>query len=292
MKIVIKTICTIVLSISALTCSSFVLAADKREHPGLVRVGIDTIGIPYSYIADSNNKPYTFYVDQPSSLKNDKNVSGFDVDLFNEIARIQNIKFVYKIDTFNNLLNRLESGDLDVVISGVTITRERESKFLFTTPYLSIPMALCIRKENEDKYGSVEKIDGHVVCTKSNNTGTDFATEHLKYSTIKQYSSYVEALELVDFGLCAGTFTDAIVAQAYVDYAEDLNIKIIPLNNYVAQSIGIAVNKNRPTLLKKIQIGLDRVKNTGKIKELSLKYFHNLSYIHNPPTRVNTKSRE
>lgn len=269
MRIIKKVLSLVVVIYAVSICYA---AADSREPSGILNVGIDTISIPYVYIEDSSQRPYTFYLNRSSTVNNDKNLKGLDIELFNEIARIQNLKFKYKVDSLTNLLSKLEKGELDVVISGITITRERESKYLFTTPYLTLPLALSVLKENEDKYGSLKKIDGHVVCTRMNSASELFARNHLKYSTIKHYSSYAETFELVRFGLCAGAISDTPIAKAYAYFEPDLNLKIIPLETEL-QKVGIAINKKRPEIKKKIQNGLDRLKDIGMLNKLIKKYF-------------------
>jgi hypothetical protein len=80
-------------------------------------VGIDPLFEPFTYYSGT----------QPT---------GFDVDLMNDIAAQMGADVVYVPIDWSNIFDELVAGNLDAVISGVTITPEREEFVDFTLPYL------------------------------------------------------------------------------------------------------------------------------------------------------------
>jgi polar amino acid transport system substrate-binding protein len=60
---------------------------------------------------------------------------GLDVDLASYMAGAMGVKLSLVIKPFSELLPALEAGEVDMVISGMTITPERNMKVAFAGPY-------------------------------------------------------------------------------------------------------------------------------------------------------------
>jgi ABC-type amino acid transport substrate-binding protein len=83
-------------------------------------------------------------------LEQGKNPTGFDIEVFEEIAKRAKLNIKYGTPaTFSELLDGMQNGVYDAAISGITITGERESKFDFTHPYLNSGLNICVNKEKE-----------------------------------------------------------------------------------------------------------------------------------------------
>ncbi|MDD5649807.1 MAG: transporter substrate-binding domain-containing protein [Candidatus Nanoarchaeia archaeon] len=83
-------------------------------------------------------------------LEQGKNPTGFDVEVFEEIAKRAKLDIKYEIPaTFSELLDGMQNGIYDAAISGITITGEREAKFDFSHPYLNSGLSICVNKDKE-----------------------------------------------------------------------------------------------------------------------------------------------
>jgi polar amino acid transport system substrate-binding protein len=60
---------------------------------------------------------------------------GYDVDMASALAEGMGVKLVIVEKPFNALLEALESGEIDAIISGMAITPERSVRALFAGPY-------------------------------------------------------------------------------------------------------------------------------------------------------------
>ena len=80
------------------------------------------------------------------SLDSAGKVEGFDVDLMNAMAKAGNFKVEFKHQPWENLFPSLNNGDVDIVMSGVTITDDRKQSMLFSDPYLKLPKSSSFRK--------------------------------------------------------------------------------------------------------------------------------------------------
>ncbi len=196
------------------------------------------------------------------------NVIGFDVDLMNAIAEDQGFKVEYLDQDFAGLIPALQTGNVDIIASGMTITDEREEEVDFSEPYINAGLALAVLTDNED-IQSVDDLTGKTVSVQTGSTGFLKAEELLKagiIAEIKDFPHVNEAIEELKIGGADVMINDLPVTNAFIA-AQPGVIKIVgePLNS---EDYGFAVRTGNTELLTKINAGLENVKASGKYDEL------------------------
>ena len=73
---------------------------------------------------------------------------GFEVDLLAELSARLGRPLRFQAGLWADLLNRLNSGQLDLICTAVTRTPERERQFAFSRPYLRVVLALVCRPDS------------------------------------------------------------------------------------------------------------------------------------------------
>lgn len=76
-------------------------------------------------------------------------IEGFDVDLWNEVARLQDLRFTVEVMPFETLLERTRAGELDVSLAGITINGEREATLDFSYPYMQSGLRILTRTDKD-----------------------------------------------------------------------------------------------------------------------------------------------
>ena len=134
------------LKVSAIVMFSMILAAGAVYAKPLV-VGCDTNFMPFEY------------------KEGDKYV-GFDIDLWDAIAK--DLKLEYKLQPmdFNGLIPALQSGNIDVAIAGMTIKSKREEVVDFAFPYYNAGLYLMVRAD-EKGITSVDDLADKVVANQT-----------------------------------------------------------------------------------------------------------------------------
>jgi ABC-type amino acid transport substrate-binding protein len=78
-------------------------------------------------------------------------LKGFDIDLWEAVARNQKISFKYiQAETFPDVLKSLAAREADMGISGITINRVREEQLDFSHAYFSSGLSILTRSSEED----------------------------------------------------------------------------------------------------------------------------------------------
>lgn len=196
------------------------------------------------------------------------NVIGFDVDLLNAIAEDQGFKVEYLDQDFAGLIPALQTGNVDIIASGMTITDEREGEVDFSEPYITAGLALAVITDNEE-IQSVDDLQGKTVAVQTGSTGF-LKAEELKeagvIAEIKDFPHVNEAIEELKIGGADAMINDLPVTEAFIA-AQPGVIKIVgePLNS---ESYGFAVRTGNTELLEMINAGLENVKASGEYDEL------------------------
>ena len=71
---------------------------------------------------------------------------GFDIDLWEEIARTAGIEFVYRRAPFDQLLKEVAAGEADAGLAGISIRSQREEAMDFSYPYMDSGLRILSRR--------------------------------------------------------------------------------------------------------------------------------------------------
>jgi polar amino acid transport system substrate-binding protein len=101
------------------------------------------------------------------------NLVGFDIDLGREIAKEMGVGVEFRDRKFDLLFGELQRRIGDVVISGVTVTPEREREVAFTRPYFLTGTFALLARPRADAVARVADLDdpGRRLVAKLGTTG-------------------------------------------------------------------------------------------------------------------------
>lgn len=209
----------------------------------------------------------------PFEFVDDKGViSGFDIDLMTAIGENQGFTIEVKDMGFDALTGAILNGSIDVIASGMSITPDRLAKVDFSKPYMDASLGIVI-PEDENEIKSAEDLKGKVVCAQIGTTGAD-ACQELKddgvVAEVQVFDNFNTCVQALLNGSVDAIINDMPVNQAYME-KQPGNVKIAG-EPFVADFYGLAVSKDNPDLLKKINDGLDALIADGTFAELCEKY--------------------
>ena len=99
-------------------------------------------------------------------------IEGFNVDLFNEVARRMHRELIIESTTFSGLIPGLQSGRYDFIAAPTTVTKERAENILFTAGYLWTDFQFGIKKGSAPITGW-QDLKGKAIAV---NKGTPYET--------------------------------------------------------------------------------------------------------------------
>ncbi len=199
----------------------------------------------------------------------DGNLDGFDVALVNAIAEDQGFEVEWENMEFDGLIPALQSGNIDIVASGMSITDERSEQVDFSDPYYDSGLIVAVKGDN-DSVGSIDDLTTDMVIGVQIGTSGASKAEELKENgqigDIKTYNGLDVAFKELENGTIDAIINDAPVTEAYVSKQGDAVKTVGEVLD--AESYGIAVQKDNSELLDKINAGLANIKENGTYDEL------------------------
>ncbi|WP_244179940.1 amino acid ABC transporter substrate-binding protein [Salinicola salarius] len=210
--------------------------------------------------------PFT-YVEQ------DK-LKGFEVDLMNAIGEITGDDVEFVTASFSGLAGMLDSRRIDTIANQITITPERQEKYLFSEPYVYDGAQIVVRKGNDAIHG-VEDLKGKTVAV---NLGSNYEQllNELPYAddiTIKTYDSNIE--QDVALGRADAFVMDRVSAsQVIKDKPLPLQLAGQPFSK-IENAYPFRDDEAGEALRNRINDALAQLRDSGKLSELSQKWFGN-----------------
>ncbi len=198
-------------------------------------------------------------------------ITGFDIALIKLIAhKIGYQKVVIRNMDFDSLIPALESGQIQVAIAGMTITKEREKVVNFSIPYWNASQAAVVKNGSGIVINSIHDLYGKVIGVEKGTTGEYFVKDHVgSNATIKVYPTFVAAVEALVSGEVQVVIVDSPVAKMF---EEKYPVHIAHIF-YTGEHYGIAVSKSETQLLKEINKALEQIMHSPTWKQLIKKYF-------------------
>ena len=93
----------------------------------------------------------------PCVITNDGHPTGFDVEIWEEVAKKLNIKFKYVVSSSHlDVIKNLKEGIVDVGIAGITITSDREEDIDFSNHYLDSGLRILILRKDPSLWDSTK----------------------------------------------------------------------------------------------------------------------------------------
>ncbi|MBF0303536.1 MAG: glutamine ABC transporter substrate-binding protein [Desulfamplus sp.] len=214
---------------------------------------------------DTNFPPFEFK--DPKTGKH----TGFDVELWDAIAKQIGISYDLQPMDFNGIIPGLQSGQLDVGIAGMTIKPERSKVIDFSDPYYNAGLLLLVKSTTKD-INKVEDLAGKVVATKLGTTSEDFLKKNAKAKEVKLYpNNDAMFMEMMMGGADAVMFDSPVISNYVRETGKDKVMVVGPL--YMGQSYGIGFPKGS-ALVGKVNAALKALKDKGIYRELYLKWFN------------------
>jgi polar amino acid transport system substrate-binding protein len=204
---------------------------------------------------------------------------GLDPALANVLAMNLGVKARFVERSFGELLDALEAGQVDLVMSGMTITPERNARAAFVGPYYVSGKTLCTRAGTLAAAGDLSRIDspGFRLAVVSGSTGERFVRRHLARATLVSTPTFEQAIKwVVDGG------ADALVVDLETCVFARLrnpDAGLEPSRTLTTEPIGIAIPPDEGLLANLLENYLDALEQTGALDRARRFWFEDPSWL-------------
>lgn len=208
----------------------------------------------------------------PMGFRDDKNeIVGFDIDYARAAAEKMGKEITFQPIDWSSKESELNSGRIDLIWNGYTITDERKDKVLFTKPYLeNSQVAVTLADSPITK---LDELDGKNVGLQALSSASDaLAASPLKDKVnASEFPDNVLALTDLKTKRLDAVIIDEVVARYYMS-KEEGTFKLLD-ESLAPEQYGIGVKKGNEALLNQLQKALDELNADGTAAEISTKWF-------------------
>ncbi len=206
------------------------------------------------------NPPY-----EPFEFEENDEIVGLDMDIVAEVASDLGAELEIKITPFDGIQSGqdLDSGNCDVVASGITITDVREDKMDFSDPYFDADQGLLVPAGSD--LASLEDLEGVTVGVQTATTGLTFAEENgLAVVEFEDLGLQIEALRA---GTVDAVINDIAVLGPFASADFDVATTFPTGEQY-----GLGVKTGNSGLLAAVNATLARIASDGTYDAIYEKY--------------------
>jgi polar amino acid transport system substrate-binding protein len=221
----------------------------------------------------------------PFSIK-DKNgvLMGYEIDLARNLADAMGVKVVFIEIPFPDLMSALKKGDVDIVMSGMTITPDRNLDSVFIGPYIVSGKSILTKASRAGDLDEIYKLNQPTVTVAvlNNSTSMRFVERFMPRAKHVKVADHEAAVWMIldrevdlmvaDFPACAiGLQRHPEVNLVLVD--EPLTI----------EPIGVAMPADNFQLHNFVENYLTALQMAGILDELEAQWFNNGDWLDRLP---------
>lgn len=206
-------------------------------------------------------------------LDENKNIVGYDIDLITEICTLANCKPEIKSTAWDGIFPALQKGDYDAVISGVTITEERDKTMDFSEAYIEVGQVVLVRA-NETRINGVNDLADKAVAVQRGTTNDEAATQMQKEGKVRDVRRFptfdLAVRSLLNRDVDA-VIIDNTAASGYMGTNPD-QLKVAG-EKFTTEGLGIVVREGDQELQGAFNAALKVLRENGTLDRLYQKWF-------------------
>ncbi len=198
----------------------------------------------------------------PFEMKDKKGrIIGYDVDIAKAMAKAMGVKLKLVPTAFDGIIAGLITNKFDVIISGMTITQQRNLKVNFSDPYIVVGQTVLLNKNLEKEIEKAKNLDNekYTVTAKLGQTGEIVARKFFKKANVITFDTEAEAVSEVLNGRAAAFINDQPYNVMFMDSkGKD---KLIHLDKSLTyEPLAFAIRKGDPDFLNWLNNFLRQIK--------------------------------
>lgn len=200
-----------------------------------------------------------------------KEIVGYDIDMIQAVAQKSGLKIKVVNTPWTGIFAALNNGDVDLIISGVTINEKRKQSYDFTAPYFEARQLIAVPAQSTAK--RLKDLTGKKIGVVTGSTADDIASREFGKTSpdIRRFESTPMVIsELANNGLDAAMGDNGVIAFRVQEHK---GLKTLSDESFPKEYFGIVVKQGNKALLEKLNAGLAAVKADGTYAQIYKKWF-------------------
>ncbi|MDK6804828.1 ABC transporter substrate-binding protein/permease [Aerococcus sp. UMB7834] len=218
---------------------------DEIKKRGVIKLGVSPDYPPFEFLTREGGENKT---------------KGIDISLAEKIADDLGVKLEIVNMEFSSLMSSLETGAIDMIISGMTYTEERDKSVDFTKPYENAGQSLVIRKDDTDRLKDKDSfVEGTVVGVQQGSYQEDLAKAYMPKAKLLTMQQVPDLLSALGTKQVDGVLVDEIMARTATKGNDQLTYVDAKVPREENDGKAVVIPENQPSLGEAINHTIDEV---------------------------------
>src|SRR3954465_81548 len=226
-------------------------AGSASGSAGVLRVGTEGTYAPFSFHDPSSNE-----------------LTGYDVEVAQAVGAELGEKVEFSETQFDAIFAGLEADRYDVIANQVTITPEREKKYLFSEPY-TVSTGVIVTRADDDSVHSLADVKGKRSAQSTTSSFAEVATE--AGAQVEPVEGFTQAITLLKQKRVDVTINDNLALLEYQKTTGDKDVKIAAKIDPPSEQ-ALVFRKNETDLKAQVDDALKALRADGTLARISEKY--------------------
>lgn len=203
---------------------------------------------------------------------------GFDVDMMNAFAKSIGVKAKFVSTQWDGIIPGLLAKKYDVIVSGMTITKERAKTVSFSDPYYAAGLKVMVNKSSAAKIKAPKDLSSSKVkiATKLGTTGDIYIGKNIKKAKIRKFDREADAAQSVLFKQTDAFIYDKPYLELFVA-AKGKGLTLLP-GLLSEENFGLATRKKDKALLAAFNGFLAKWRSSGDYQKSYDAAFTNMTW--------------
>ena len=206
----------------------------------------------------------------PFAFKDGDHYSGFDIEVWAEVAKGLNRKWRVQPMEFGALIPALQTRNIDAIVSQLFIKPERQKVIDFSEPYY-LSGLIAITGTGNTTIKTSEDLAGKTIGTETGTIAVEFIKDHIKDATVAQLPTINNALLALEAGRTDAVVYDMPALMYYANNAGKGKVRVVR-PALEGRDVGIGFQKGS-SLVATANATLAAMKADGRLKALREKWF-------------------
>ncbi|SDP22317.1 transporter substrate-binding domain-containing protein [Desulforhopalus singaporensis] len=217
----------------------------------------------------------------PFELTNQKGeIIGFDVDVARRMAKAMKVELELVSTAWDGIIPALLTNKFDIIMSGMTLTQERNLTVNFAEPYILIGQSILLRKELAGEVHSYKDLKDpkYTIASKLGTTGEQATKRMIGEAKYISYETEQEGvMELVNGKIDAFIYDLPFNAIAISQKGAG---KLVHLDEpFTKEPLAWAIRKGDPDFLNWLNNFMQQIKYDGVYDKIYTKWFKDDAWL-------------
>ncbi len=205
----------------------------------------------------------------PFEFKQGDKYVGFDIDLWDAVAKDIGVTYTLQPMDFNGIIPALQTKQVDVGLAGITIKDERKKVIDFSDGYYDSGFLLMVPADSN--ITGPADLKGKTLAIKTGTSAADYAKSNFKDTELRQFPNVDNAYMELQTGRVDAAMHDTPNVLYYINTAGGGKVKAVG-EQMMAQQYGMAFPKGSD-LVVKVNASLAKLKKHGTYTAIYKKWF-------------------